>query len=78
MRPRVRGKQQDGKKREKLTFFLPRVTLRKEERPCKKHGTAALRIHHYTHKQKMNIMMVCDWDLQFNKYNIYINIYIIS
>lgn len=50
----------------------------KEERPCKKHGTAALRIHHYTHKQKMNTMMVCDWDLQFNKYNIYINIYIIS
>ena len=26
----------------------------------------------------MKTMMVCDWDLQFNKYNIYINIYIIS
>ena len=36
-----------------------------ERRPCKKHGTAPLRAHHYTHKQKINTTMVCDWDLQF-------------
>ena len=47
-----------------LPFHLPSVTLRKDDL-VKKHGTAPLRAHHYTHKQKINTTMVCDWDLQF-------------